>query len=95
MEVPRKGVPASIATEYAQHGIYLIRANNDRVAGYARILELLHVEEDRIPPPWAAGPGRGERRPAALHLRDLQGTNPPAQERAGGRRRNGRRRGRR
>jgi hypothetical protein len=31
----------------------LAKANNDRAAGYARILELLHVELGRIAPPWA------------------------------------------
>jgi hypothetical protein len=41
------------ATEYGQHGIHLSKANNDRAAGYARLLELLHVEPGRIPPPWA------------------------------------------
>jgi hypothetical protein len=47
---------ASIATEYAEHGVYLAKANNDRRAGYARLLELLHVESGRIPPPWAQVP---------------------------------------
>jgi hypothetical protein len=45
---------ASVATEYAEHGISLIPANNDRAAGYARLLELLHVEPGRIAPPWAS-----------------------------------------
>lgn len=44
---------ASIATEYAEHGIYLAPANHDRAAGYARLLELLHVEPGRIAPRWA------------------------------------------
>jgi PBSX family phage terminase large subunit len=44
---------ASVATEYAEHGIILRKANNDRAAGYARLLELLHVEPGRIAPPWA------------------------------------------
>jgi PBSX family phage terminase large subunit len=47
------GGPASVATEYAEHGVALTRANNDRQAGYLRLLELLHVEPGRIPPPWA------------------------------------------
>jgi phage terminase large subunit len=47
---------ASVATEYAEHGIYLIKANNDRQAGYARLLELLHVEAGRIAPRWAQVP---------------------------------------
>jgi hypothetical protein len=28
-------------------------ANNDRAAGYSRLLELLHVESGRLAPPWA------------------------------------------
>jgi hypothetical protein len=44
---------ASVATEYGEHGVYLGPANNDRQAGYARLLELLHVEPARLPPPWA------------------------------------------
>jgi hypothetical protein len=48
------GQPASVATEYAEHGIDLARANNDREAGYLRLLEVLHVEPGRIPPPWAS-----------------------------------------
>jgi PBSX family phage terminase large subunit len=49
----RPGTPASVASEYAKNGIKLEPANNDRVAGYGRLLELLHVEEGRIPPPWS------------------------------------------
>jgi phage terminase large subunit len=44
---------ASIATEYAEHGINLAPANHDRQAGYSRLLEFLHVEPGRVPPPWA------------------------------------------
>jgi hypothetical protein len=44
---------ASVATEYGEHGVYLRPANNDRQAGYARLLELLHVEPGRFAPPWA------------------------------------------
>jgi PBSX family phage terminase large subunit len=47
------GEPASVKTEYAEHGIHLSGANNDRAAGYARLLELLHVEPGRPAPPWA------------------------------------------
>jgi hypothetical protein len=47
------GAPASVASEYAEHGIRFEPANNDREAGYVRLLELLHVEPDRIPPPWS------------------------------------------
>lgn len=57
------GGPASVATEYAEHGVHLIRANNDRQAGYLRLLELLHVEPGWIPPPWAqVRDGAGARR---------------------------------
>jgi phage terminase large subunit len=49
----RRNWKASVATEYSEHGIYLGPANNDRAAGYARLLELLHVEPGRIAPPWA------------------------------------------
>jgi hypothetical protein len=48
----KRGMPASIATELNDHGVTgLIRANNDRAAGYLR--EFLHPEPGRIPPPWA------------------------------------------
>ena len=50
----RFGAPASVATEYADHGIELARANNDRTAGYVRLCELLHLEAGRIPPRWAS-----------------------------------------
>lgn len=50
----RWGQPASIATEYAEHGLHLARANNDRAAGYMRLLELLHVDPARVPPEWAS-----------------------------------------
>jgi PBSX family phage terminase large subunit len=48
------GAPASVATEYAEHGIKLRPANNSRAAGYLRLLELLHVEPGRVAPPWAS-----------------------------------------
>jgi PBSX family phage terminase large subunit len=47
------GAPASIATEYADHGMHLLSGNNDRQAGYMRLLELIHVAPGRIPPPWS------------------------------------------
>src|SRR5438093_6268153 len=49
----RWGEPATVRTEYAEHGIVLTGANNDRAAGYARLLELLHVVPSRVAPPWA------------------------------------------
>jgi hypothetical protein len=36
--------------------VSLRAANNDRPAGYARLLELLHMEPGRIPPRWAQPP---------------------------------------
>src|SRR5207248_3793291 len=48
------GEPASVSTEYREHGLHLKAANNNRRAGYLRLLELLHVEPGRIPPPWAS-----------------------------------------
>ena len=44
----RMGRPASVFTEYLEHGIeHLLMANNDRAAGYARLLELVHPEPGR------------------------------------------------
>ena len=40
----------TIADQYAEEGIYLTRANTDRVAGAGRILELLGDEERNIEP---------------------------------------------
>jgi PBSX family phage terminase large subunit len=48
------GEPASVKSEYREHGIYRIGANNDRAAGYARLLELLHVVPGRLAPAWAS-----------------------------------------
>jgi PBSX family phage terminase large subunit len=53
----RWGRPASIADELGEHGVSgLVRANNDRRAGYLRLLELLRVEQGRIAPAWARVP---------------------------------------
>lgn len=52
----RWGQPASIATEYSEHGVHLGQANNDRAAGYMRLLELIHVDPLRFAPPWAQIP---------------------------------------
>jgi len=51
------GRPASVLTEYREHGVDWLRfANNDRVAGYSRLLELIHVVPQRIAPRWAQVP---------------------------------------
>lgn len=52
----RLGRPASISTEYADYGLGLSPANNDRAAGYLRLCELLHIDQGRMPPHWAAVP---------------------------------------
>jgi phage terminase large subunit len=54
LEADRPGMKAPVASEYASQGIRLLEANNDRVAGYGRLLELLHVEPGRIAPPYAS-----------------------------------------
>jgi PBSX family phage terminase large subunit len=49
----RMGIPASVLTEYREHGITgLLMANNDRAAGYARLLELIHPDPKRPFPSW-------------------------------------------
>jgi hypothetical protein len=40
-------------TEYAEFGIGLSPANNDRNAGYLRLCELLRVDPKRLRPSWA------------------------------------------
>jgi PBSX family phage terminase large subunit len=52
----RLGRPASIATEYSDFGIGLAAANHDRKAGYLRLAELLHIDPQRTPPPFARIP---------------------------------------
>ena len=47
-----KGTEMGPETEFAEHGIYFVRGQNDRRAGYARILELLRPDEDRTFPEW-------------------------------------------
>jgi Phage terminase large subunit len=48
-----RGSPASVMTEYAEFGIGLSPANNDRKAGYLRLCELLRVDPKRLRPSWA------------------------------------------
>lgn len=48
----RRGEPASLATEYDEQGISLIRANNDPRAGYTRVRELLEPDPRRRFPDW-------------------------------------------
>jgi hypothetical protein len=49
----RRGVPASVFTEYVEHGVdHLVMANNNRAAGYSRLLELIHPDPKRPYPSW-------------------------------------------
>jgi hypothetical protein len=41
---------------YAEHGVVLARANDDRRAGYSRILELLRQDNGRPAPAWTRLP---------------------------------------
>lgn len=44
-------------TEYREHAVDWLRfADNHRVAGYSRLLELIHVVPERIAPRWAQMP---------------------------------------
>lgn len=51
------GAPAVVNNEFAALGIHLVKANNDRRAGYVRIAELLKLDEKRSRPAWAPGEG--------------------------------------
>lgn len=68
------GRPASVLTEYREHGLFFKLANNDRAAGYMRLLELLHVEPRRIAPPWSRLPQDAPGAPRLYvfeHVREL------------------------
>jgi hypothetical protein len=56
--VGKFGEPASVGTEYYERGIDVARANNDRAAGYMRLLELWRVEPGRLAPDWGRVPER-------------------------------------
>lgn len=47
------GAPATVVDEFTELDMPLVRANNDRRAGYIRISELLKIHESRRPPSWA------------------------------------------
>ena len=56
----RWGQPASVLTEYQEHGVdWVLAANRDRAAAYSRLLELIHVDPERPFPSWH--PRRGEK----------------------------------
>lgn len=50
--IGKLGAPATLATEFADHGISLSPANNDPRAGMARIRELLYCDPEHLFPPW-------------------------------------------
>jgi hypothetical protein len=53
----RNGGGLRACTEYREHGVDWLRfAENDRVAGYSRLLELIHAVPERIAPRWAQVP---------------------------------------
>jgi hypothetical protein len=56
--VRKFGTPATIETEYADHGVQIIPAKNDPRAGYARLRELLKRDPEHRFPDWH--PRRGE-----------------------------------
>lgn len=63
----RGGQPASVYTEYRYHGMTgLVFGNNDRLAGYARVRELLRPDANRPFPTWH--PRYGERGAPQLYL---------------------------
>jgi hypothetical protein len=53
------GRAANVADEFNDHGIHLVRANNDRRAGFVRISELLRLTPGRTVPGWANDSGLG------------------------------------
>jgi PBSX family phage terminase large subunit len=52
------GRELSVETEYGDHGIGIAPGQNDRRAGYQRILELLHPDPQRLYPDWHPRHGR-------------------------------------
>ena len=52
------GEAASVLTEFAESGVALTPGNNDPVAGYTRICELLKQQPGRFPPPYSKLEGR-------------------------------------
>lgn len=68
----RLGQPASTADEFADVGMPVARANNDRRAGFVRVSELLKQNESRRFPAWH--PLRGEPGSPRLFVFDVRGT---------------------
>ena len=53
------GTPATIQTEFAERGVLIAKANNDRRTGYTRLSEFLKIDPYHRFPDWH--PKRGER----------------------------------
>lgn len=66
------GQPAVVADEFSDLGVRLVRANNDRRAGYVRISELLKPDGAHLFPAWHKRAG-GEGSPR-LFFMDVPGT---------------------
>lgn len=48
----RWGEPASVGTEFQEFGVHIVKANNDTVAGYVRLAELVKPDPERLFPAW-------------------------------------------
>lgn len=70
----RMGTPASTADEFADLGVPLVRANNDRRAGFVRVSELLRQNEARLFPAWH--PLRGQPGAPRMFVFRVKGTLP-------------------
>lgn len=71
--VTKWGAPASAATEFSDHGVHLIQANNDRRAGFVRVSELLKQGERAFPDYHEL---QGEPGSPRLFVMDVPGTVP-------------------
>jgi hypothetical protein len=66
------GREPAVSDEFAEHGIHLTAASNDRVLGFVRISELLNAPETRLFPDWH--PRAGEPGAPQLYILDVPGT---------------------
>jgi len=69
----RAGAPYSSADEFRDHDVHLVRANNDRRAGYLRVSELLRLEPGRPLPDYHHDTGSESPR---MFVFDTPGTLP-------------------
>ena len=68
----RWGRPASVADEFRDENIPLVRANNDRRAGYVRIASLMRMDDTHRFPAWH--PRAGESPAPRIYFMDVPGT---------------------